>query len=141
MLGHLGGKENWHSIDIILFSSYAWRLLAGRSAARKKMKYGKGSGRRCFGGGEIDLFLSGGCVGFHYAFLGYPSVDAYVAHMYTHEKAHLEAFGVFCDKSDLMEHLKSRNWPAFARGYNGPGFAANKYDIKLEAAYQKYITL
>ena len=59
MLGHLGGKENWHSIDIILFSSYAWRLLAGRSAARKKMKYGKGSGRRCFGGGEIQFFPFG----------------------------------------------------------------------------------
>ncbi|NQX77146.1 N-acetylmuramidase family protein [Gilvibacter sp.] len=80
-------------------------------------------------------------MGFHYEFLGYPSVDAYVAHMYTHEKAHLEAFGIFCEKNNLIRHLKSRDWAAFARAYNGPGFAENKYDTKLQAAYQKYKTL
>ncbi|WP_435579149.1 N-acetylmuramidase domain-containing protein [Gilvibacter sp.] len=80
-------------------------------------------------------------MGFHYELLGYPSVDAYVAHMYTHEKAHLEAFGIFCEKNNLIRHLKSRDWAAFARAYNGPGFAENKYDTKLESAYQKYKTL
>ncbi|MDC7998108.1 N-acetylmuramidase family protein [Gilvibacter sediminis] len=80
-------------------------------------------------------------MGFHYELLGYPSVDAYVAHMYTHEKAHLESFGIFCEKNNLIRHLKSRAWADFARAYNGPGFAENKYDTKLEAAYQKYKTL
>lgn len=80
-------------------------------------------------------------MGFHYDLLGYPNVDTYVAHMYTHERAHLEAFGSFCLANNLIRHLQSKNWTAFARGYNGPGFAQNKYDIKLEKAYQKYKSL
>lgn len=77
-------------------------------------------------------------MGFHYESLGYPSVDAYVAHMYTHEKAHLEAFGLFCEANNLLRHLRSKNWTEFARRYNGPGFAQNKYDEKLQKAYLKY---
>ncbi len=77
-------------------------------------------------------------MGFHYESLGYPSVDAFVAHMYTHERAHLEAFGKFLKANNLLRHLQSKNWAAFAKGYNGPGYAQNKYDIKLEKAYQKY---
>ena len=67
-------------------------------------------------------------MGFHFKSLGYPSVDSFVSHMYTHEKAHLEAFGKFCTANNLTRHLKSKNWEAFARGYNGPGFKDNKYE-------------
>lgn len=77
-------------------------------------------------------------MGFHWQLLGYPSVDAYVAHMYTHEKAHLAAFGKFCEANGLIQHLKDKNWRAFARGYNGPGFEENKYDVKLANAYNKH---
>jgi len=77
-------------------------------------------------------------MGFHYKSLGYSSVDAFVSEMYTHERAHLEAFGLFCKVNNLMRHLKSKNWALFARGYNGPGYKKNKYHTKLEAAYTKY---
>ena len=77
-------------------------------------------------------------MGFHYKSLGYPNIDSFVSHMYTHEKAHLEAFGRFCKANNLMKHLKSKNWAAFARGYNGSGFKKNKYDEKLESAYLKH---
>jgi hypothetical protein len=30
------------------------------------------------------------------------------------------------------------NWANFAWGYNGSGYKANKYDIRLQAAYEKY---
>lgn len=30
------------------------------------------------------------------------------------------------------------NWANFAHGYNGSGYKANKYDIRLQAAYEKY---
>jgi len=36
----------------------------------------------------------------------------------------------------LWEALKARNWKVFARIYNGPAFAKNQYDTKLEAAYK-----
>lgn len=77
-------------------------------------------------------------MGFHFQSLGYPSVDSFVAHMYTHEKAHLEAFGKFLKVNNLIEHLQSKNWDAFARGYNGPAYKTNKYDTKLASAYNKY---
>ncbi|MGB0950308.1 MAG: N-acetylmuramidase family protein, partial [Marinirhabdus sp.] len=77
-------------------------------------------------------------MGFHYKTLGYPNVDSFVAHFYTHEKTHLEAFGGFCNVNNLMRHLQSKNWAAFAKGYNGPQFKKNKYDIKLANAYHKY---
>lgn len=77
-------------------------------------------------------------MGFHWQSLGYPNVDSFVAHMYTHEKAHLEAFGKFCEANNLMKHLRSKSWASFAKGYNGSGYKENKYDTKLEAAYNKY---
>ena len=77
-------------------------------------------------------------MGFHYALLGYDNVNQFVSHLYTHEKSHLENFGLYCKANNLIRHLKSKNWAAFARGYNGPGFKENKYDEKLEKAYKKY---
>ncbi|MEZ4778652.1 MAG: N-acetylmuramidase family protein [Flavobacteriaceae bacterium] len=77
-------------------------------------------------------------MGFHWQSLGYPSVDSFVAHMYTHEKAHLDAFGKFCQVNNLLKLLQNKQWEAFAKGYNGPGYKQNKYDTKLESAYQKY---
>ena len=77
-------------------------------------------------------------MGYHFKSLGYTSVDAFVEKMFEHEREHLAAFGKFLEVNKLLKHLRSKNWAAFARGYNGPGYAANKYDIKLAKAYAKY---
>ena len=77
-------------------------------------------------------------MGFNYNVVGFPSVDSFVAQIYTHEKAHLAAFGKFCENNNLIRHLKSKDWASFARGYNGPAFKENKYDTKLANAYKKY---
>lgn len=77
-------------------------------------------------------------MGNHYQSLGYPNVDSFVAHMYTHERAHLESFGLFCEANKLIVHLKNKDWEKFARGYNGPGYKENKYDTKLANSYKKY---
>lgn len=34
--------------------------------------------------------------------------------------------------------LASKQWSKFAERYNGAGYRQNKYDLKLEKAYQKY---
>ena len=80
-------------------------------------------------------------MGYHFKSLGYPNVDSFVAHMYTHEKAHLEAFGLFCEVNNLIPYLKNKNWAEFARRYNGSGYKENKYDTKLESAYNKYLKM
>lgn len=41
-------------------------------------------------------------------------------------------------RNKLEKALARKDWAAFAKGYNGPGYAQNKYDVKLEAAYRKW---
>lgn len=77
-------------------------------------------------------------MGHHFASLGYPSVDHFVSDMYVHERNHLQAFGRFCQHNGLLQHIKTKNWAAFARGYNGPGYKENKYDAKLQEAYLRF---
>ena len=77
-------------------------------------------------------------MGHHYKNLGYASVDQFVAHLYTHERTHLQAFGKYCLHFGLMKYIRSKNWEAFAKGYNGPSYKKNKYHIKLEEAYLNY---
>ena len=87
---------------------------------------------------------SWGCfqiMGFHWKSLGYSSVDNFAARMYEHEREHLYAFGKFLEVNNLIRHIKSKNWVKFAEGYNGKNQAANKYDQKLKAAYERYKAL
>lgn len=79
-------------------------------------------------------------MGGHAVKLGYDSVAAFVDAMQTKEAAHLEAFGRFItvgsyQGQSLMALLKAHQWAAFARAYNGPGYAKNAYDQKLAEAY------
>jgi len=78
-------------------------------------------------------------MGFHAKKLGYDSVAAFVDQMYIHERNQLEAFGRYITAFGCINHLRSLNWASFARCYNGPGYAQNKYDIKMAQAYQKYL--
>ena len=38
----------------------------------------------------------------------------------------------------MLRVLQSKDWAAFAKCYNGPAYAQNRYDVKLVEAYQKY---
>ncbi|WP_103923622.1 N-acetylmuramidase domain-containing protein [Algoriphagus boritolerans] len=78
-------------------------------------------------------------MGFHAQKLGYDSVQSFVDEMYIHERNQLEAFGRYITAFGCINHLRTLNWASFARCYNGPGYAQNKYDIKMAQAYQKYL--
>ncbi|MBN3519142.1 N-acetylmuramidase family protein [Algoriphagus lutimaris] len=77
-------------------------------------------------------------MGYHATKLGYPSVEVFVDEMQIHERNHLEAFGRYLKTYGCLQFLKEKNWAGFANCYNGSGFAENKYDVKLAAAYEKY---
>ncbi|WP_106792087.1 N-acetylmuramidase family protein [Aquimarina sp. Aq78] len=82
-------------------------------------------------------------MGFHYANLGFSSVDHFVSEMYDHEREHLKAFGKFIEATSfkgekLLDWIKEKNWARFAEGYNGSGYKKNKYDTRLKNAYIKY---
>jgi hypothetical protein len=44
----------------------------------------------------------------------------------------------YIEVNGLINALKNKDWKAFARGYNGVGYAKNSYDIKLANAYKKW---
>lgn len=77
-------------------------------------------------------------MGFNYAAAGFQTVEAFVEAMKRSERDHLMAFVSFVKVNRLDDELRALDWAGFARGYNGPGYAANKYDEKLAAAYAKW---
>ena len=54
------------------------------------------------------------------------------------ELKQLQQWVSFVKSSKLLDALKAKDWAAFAKGYNGPSYATNKYDVKLAAAYDKF---
>jgi len=80
-------------------------------------------------------------MGFNHGKAGYSSVTSFVEGMHASEGKQLEAFVQFLKSTGLDEHLKAKDWPGFAKGYNGPGYAENKYDLRLQQAYEAYSTI
>jgi hypothetical protein len=58
--------------------------------------------------------------------------------MYKDEGQHLKAFSGFIKSNKLEKYLQKKDWAGFAKRYNGPAYAQNKYDIKMKEAYEKY---
>ncbi|KQW30739.1 hypothetical protein ASE36_00090 [Rhizobium sp. Root274] len=67
------------------------------------------------------------------------SVEAFVRKNQEGEGGQLDVMVAFIIGAGLRNHLRNRNWAAFARGYNGPKFAENKYDQKLATAHDRII--
>ena len=80
----------------------------------------------------------GQVMGYHWKSLGYESLQAFINDMYESEAKQLEAMIRFIKVNGLLLALKNADWVKFARGYNGSGYAKNKYHIKLANAYAKY---
>lgn len=71
---------------------------------------------------------------------GFASVSDYVDAMFESEGRQLDAFIGFVKASEknLAAPLREKRWATFASHYNGPGYAENHYDDKLQDAYDKY---
>lgn len=82
-------------------------------------------------------------MGYHWKAMGYDSLADFVSRMETNEAEHLGAFVRYLLHVDpaLVAALKARKFAAFAKGYNGPGYAANLYDVKLDRAAARYRAL
>lgn len=77
--------------------------------------------------------------GFNYKICGCQSVDEFVKRMAYSELEQLQLFAVFITNSGMLESLRSKNWSAFARKYNGPSYAKRGYHTKMAKAYAKYL--
>jgi hypothetical protein len=81
-------------------------------------------------------------MGMNHAAAGFSDVDGFVAAMNRSEAAHLDAFSTFLvdtksGTGSLRDLLAAKNWAAFARAYNGPGYRKNRYDERLRSAYER----
>jgi hypothetical protein len=78
-------------------------------------------------------------MGYHAVRLGYSSVQDFAARMAKDENEQFEAFVRFLEADPaLLKALKAKKWAVFAKGYNGPDYQRNLYDIKLERAYKRH---
>lgn len=80
-------------------------------------------------------------MGFHWEFLGYPTLQSFINAMYRDEASQLDAFIRFIEKytsGKLHAALKNKDWAEFARIYNGPAYKKYDYDTKMARAYQKF---
>jgi len=69
---------------------------------------------------------------------GYESVLSMVNAMIDSEDNQVKALYNFISDSKLQPFLAAHDWTSFARGYNGPNYAANHYDVQLRGFYAKY---
>jgi hypothetical protein len=79
----------------------------------------------------------GQILGENFKVAGFASVDEMVQAMSDTEDAQLTAVGSFILDNRLDRVLAAHDWASFARGYNGPAFAINHYDVRLRGEFQK----
>ena len=80
----------------------------------------------------------GQIMGFNHKAAGYDNVQAMVQAFMDDEEAQLLGAVNFIKANKLDDELRAHNWSGFARGYNGPGYAKNQYDVKLAEAFKKW---
>lgn len=78
-------------------------------------------------------------MGDHYKQAGFETVGEFVRFLSRTEANQLEAWVRWLQPSGALEPLRHHDWAAFARKYNGTGFARNQYDLRLRLAYEKAV--
>lgn len=76
-------------------------------------------------------------MGFNHKTAGFPSAVAMVESFKTLD-GQLHGALEFMENTGALGHLRDSNWAKFAKVYNGPSYAKNKYDTRLQLAYEKY---
>jgi hypothetical protein len=80
----------------------------------------------------------GQIMGENFRSAGFQNVEGMVDAMVASEDGQLKAVAAFIKTNGMDEALRNSDWAAFAKRYNGPAYAENKYDVKLQTAYDKY---
>lgn len=76
-------------------------------------------------------------MGFNHEAAGFGSVRDFVAAQAEGTQRQLESFCAFVRHERLAVLMKNNDYKGFARRYNGPAFADNQYDSKLEKAHKR----
>ncbi|MCG8710016.1 N-acetylmuramidase family protein [Brenneria sp. 4F2] len=77
-------------------------------------------------------------MGYHWKTCGYATMQAFINAQYA-ATGQLDSFVRFINADPrLRKALQVRDWSTFARLYNGPNYANNRYDTKLDAEFEKF---
>ena len=76
-------------------------------------------------------------MGSHARRLGFASASAMAEAARASVAGQLVLVARFLRLGELEELLRSGDWKDFARRYNGPAFARNRYDAKIASAYRE----
>lgn len=68
---------------------------------------------------------------------GFATIEDFVDAYEDSEYKQLLSFLEFIKKQNLVQYLVNHDWRGFASRYNGPGYEANQYHLRLEEAYSK----
>jgi hypothetical protein len=133
---HANGNDR-HGVPL---SSRAWnRALYGSGGAHQwdrmedaaKLDWDAAHKAASWGAGQV--------LGTNFEAAGFDNIRDFVDAMKTGGAgAQLDAMVNFIKRNHLDGALRRHDWAAFARGYNGPGYAQNRYDTKLEEAYNRF---
>ncbi len=77
-------------------------------------------------------------MGYHFKICGFQTVSDFVKAQRKNEGEHLKCFVNYIQWNNLIGYLQTKNWAAFAFGYNGAGYKINRYDEQLAKAYKKF---
>lgn len=77
----------------------------------------------------------GQVLGENFRMCSFASPQALVKKCLEGEGGQLDVMVSFIKAANLGKFLRAKDWAGFARGYNGSGYAKNKYDEKLADAY------
>ena len=103
------------------FQRLAAAVLLDRTAALESASWGLGQ-----------------IMGMNFASAGFADVSTMVDRFILSERDQLVGMASFLRSGGMATRLADDDWAGFARLYNGPNYAANHYDAKLQAAFQRF---
>jgi hypothetical protein len=80
----------------------------------------------------------GQVMGFNAVAVGFSSTQDMVTAMMASEDNQLESVVAFVIANRLQHSLAANDFRTFARGFNGPNFSTNSYDVRLASAHAKF---
>lgn len=85
----------------------------------------------------------GQVMGSHWEDLGYESAQAMLVEAYDETfdedvEDQIEMIFLYLRNNQLLDEVVRGDWAAAARGYNGPAYAKNRYDVKLAASARRW---
>ncbi|PWE50093.1 peptidoglycan-binding protein [Thioclava sp. NG1] len=83
----------------------------------------------------------GQIMGFNHEAAGYNTALEMVEAFTESEANQLDGMVDFIKATHLDDELRGHEWAAFARGYNGPGYARHGYHKRLAAAYARWAAI